>query len=212
MAEASRARQRREPRQLKNTGIPTELHPGVKRADKNFADLTAGKGQYKPTKSGHASFTDKPTRRSNPRPVRPAHPYRAITRAVPNYPKSYTQTLVVEYLAAAVLIMVGVVVGTDSYVKKMSHALVRLTALTGVFFVLALMATGEKSGKFAASFGLLIDIAVLFDQAHNGNLKGIKDSLKSAGGDSESGGGGGAPPRAEVAAYDTDPAIESLPS
>lgn len=102
-------------------------------------------------------------------------PFRARSRG------SYSQMLLLEYLVAAVLILLGVFVGTDHYAKKMSAALLRLTALTGLFFVLALVASGPGSGKFAATFGLLIDVGVLFDSANSGHLQTIASVLKGGG-------------------------------
>jgi len=59
----------------------------------------------------------------------------------------------------------------------MARALTRLGALTACSFVLALLASGENSGKFAATFGLLIDVAVLFDSSKQGHLKAAAQSF-----------------------------------
>lgn len=117
---------------------------------------------------------------------------------------SYSGILLAEYLTAAILICFGAFTGDKSYSEKMAAILLRLSALTGVFFVLSLVASGQNSGRFAAAFGGLIDVAVLFDASKSGVIKTVGDSLKAgspnAGGGS--GGGGGSQPRAEATSYE----------
>lgn len=108
--------------------------------------------------------------------------------------RQYSGVLFAEYLAGALLIMLGIFVGDDSYSTKMGRALLRLSALTAVFFVLALVASGENSGKFAAAFGGLIDVAILFDATKSGTIKNVgsvfSGNSATAGGGGTGGGGG----------------------
>jgi len=51
---------------------------------------------------------------------------------------------------------------TKGYTATMSEIMIRLTALTMVFFILFLMAGSPNAGKFAAWLGALVDLGILF--------------------------------------------------
>lgn len=74
--------------------------------------------------------------------------------------------LLAEYLAAVVLLCVAAITrgGRDGYTTVMANLTIRLTAVTGVFFVLFLLA-GTRAGKTAAWFGLLVDVAIFINSA-----------------------------------------------
>jgi len=136
---------------------------------------------------------------------------RDVAATVTRPAKAYSGTLLAEYLATAAIISLGVMVGQESYTVKMARALTRLGALTAVFFVLALLASGENSGKFAATFGLLIDVAVLFDSSKQGHLKAAAQSfagLNTPESPDDTGGGGGGGGTAHVASFDDLDALE----
>lgn len=46
---------------------------------------------------------------------------------------------------------------------SLAGPLIRLTAVCILFFVLALMANGPRSGKIAAAFGALVDLGIIFN-------------------------------------------------
>jgi hypothetical protein len=71
--------------------------------------------------------------------------------------------LLAEYIGGVVIICLGTLTQGPSkgYTNVMSELLLRLTALTTVFFVLFLLA-GSKAGKAAVWFGLLVDLGIVF--------------------------------------------------
>lgn len=80
--------------------------------------------------------------------------------------------LLTEYLAAVAIIVYATIVKgpKQGYQVVMSELVIRLTALTMIFFVLFLMA-GTKLGKAAGWFGLLVDLGVLFTATQDGAIK-----------------------------------------
>lgn len=78
--------------------------------------------------------------------------------------------LLAEYIGGVVLICLGTLTQGPSkgYTTVMSELLLRLTALTTVFFILFLLA-GSKAGKAAVWFGLLVDLGIVFT-AVNANV------------------------------------------
>lgn len=77
--------------------------------------------------------------------------------------------LLAEYIGGVVIIFLGTLIlgGSKGYVQAMGQLMLRLTALTTVFFVLFLM-SGTKGGKAAVWFGLLVDLGILFTAASQG--------------------------------------------
>lgn len=63
-------------------------------------------------------------------------------------------------------------IARDGYQKAISGIMLRYTALTGVFFILFLFTSSKKGSTFAAWFGALIVLGILFDAV---NGKGITD-------------------------------------
>jgi hypothetical protein len=86
--------------------------------------------------------------------------------------------LLAEYLGGTLIIVLGTFTqgGSKGYGTVMSQLLLRMTALTTVFFVLFLM-SGTKGGKAAVWFGLLIDLGILFTAATEGATAQIADVL-----------------------------------
>src|SRR5215469_2234453 len=87
--------------------------------------------------------------------------------------------LLAEYFGGALLISATLFnkAQTEGYLNVIGQVMVRLTALTGVFFVLFLMAGTEKLGKFAAWFGLLVDLGILFTAVQDDTVKTIGMAL-----------------------------------
>jgi len=71
--------------------------------------------------------------------------------------------LLAEYFGAVVIIVLGLFTKGpgQGYHQTMADIMLRLTALTGIFFILFLLA-GTKGGKAAVWFGLLVDLGVIF--------------------------------------------------
>lgn len=88
-----------------------------------------------------------------------------------------TGYLLGEFVLGVVVIIWQQFSRDNSYEDKMSEMLWRLTALTGVFFILALMASSAKASKVAAAFGLLIDLGILYNATSD-----IKDMFNVASG------------------------------
>lgn len=77
--------------------------------------------------------------------------------------KTYHRIVLAEFIATVLIIAAGPIVvpqkssaGSDAVSVTFAGPLVRLTAVCVLFFILALMATGERSGKVAAAFGGLV--------------------------------------------------------
>jgi len=89
-----------------------------------------------------------------------------------------TPKLVAEWLGGVVLICIAVPTQAANvgYAKTITRIMYRLTALTAVFFVLALMAN-SKAGKVAVYAGLLIDLGIVFDAVQSGTLKGTANIM-----------------------------------
>ncbi len=74
--------------------------------------------------------------------------------------------LLAEFAAGVIIIVLGSLTRGPSqgYLNVMSELMLRLTALTTVFFTLFLL-SGTKGGKAAVWFGLLVDLGILFTAA-----------------------------------------------
>lgn len=77
---------------------------------------------------------------------------------------SHVGTLAAEYVGGVIIICIAVPLkaGSDGYQKTMVSTIYRVSALTLLFFVLALMANNPKSGKVASLFGALVDLGIVF--------------------------------------------------
>lgn len=73
-----------------------------------------------------------------------------------------TPKLAAEFLVCVLIITISTFTKPGDYAVKMSQALWRLTAVTALFFVLALWSMSEKYGKIATAFGVLIVAGVLY--------------------------------------------------
>lgn len=124
-----------------------------------------------------------------PAPSRKTTTTRKRSGHAPHFPKlatakgaaPKTSTLIVEWLVAVLVIFWGVLDGQTDYVSAMSKALWRVTALSGVFFVLALVMRGKNTGRVAIAFGAIIDLAVIFEAAKNGSIKGLAGVFEGTG-------------------------------
>jgi hypothetical protein len=63
----------------------------------------------------------------------------------------------------------------------MSKVMMRLTALTAVFFVLFLMTGSKRGGQVAIWFGLLVDLGVIFTAARGQTFTSISDMISGKG-------------------------------
>lgn len=91
--------------------------------------------------------------------------------------------LFAEYFAAALVITLDLFVKSPSegYLSTMSKVMMRLTALTAVFFVLFLMTGSKRGGQVAVWFGLLIDLGVIFTAARRRSFTDIADMVSGKG-------------------------------
>jgi hypothetical protein len=88
-------------------------------------------------------------------------------------PKTYHRAVLAEFVACVVLVGASPVLTPRTKAKgsqqvvdttvSFAAPLVRLTAVCIVFFVLALMASGPRSGKIAAAFGGLVLLGTLLN-------------------------------------------------
>lgn len=103
-------------------------------------------------------------------------------RYIGNQDANNTGKLIGEWLLGVLIISISVPIQAANvgYGKTITAVMYRLTALTAVFFVLALM-TNTKGGKTAVYAGLLIDLGIIFDAVHNGSLKGGANLARGAG-------------------------------
>ncbi len=121
---------------------------------------------------------------------------RSKGKSTPGFPKLSTgkgsgpkvSTLIVEWLIAMLLIFWSVLSGQKGYLEGMQNALWRMTALSGVFFVLALTMRGKNTARVAVAFGLLIDLAMLLQTAKDNELKMLADIFAQKGTGGSSGG------------------------
>lgn len=63
----------------------------------------------------------------------------------------------------------------------MSKVLIRLTALTSLFFVLFLMSGSKRGGQFAIWFGLLVDLGIVFTAARGQAFTTLADEISGKG-------------------------------
>ena len=91
--------------------------------------------------------------------------------------------LFAEYFAAALVISFDLFVKSASqgYLSTMSKVMMRLTALTAVFFVLFLMTGSQRGGQVAVWFGLLVDLGVIFTAAKGQSFTTISDMISGKG-------------------------------
>jgi hypothetical protein len=94
---------------------------------------------------------------------------------------SKTTTLMAEWVLAIILIIWSVFDGAKGYMDAMHDALWRLMAVSGVFFVMALLMRGKNTGKVAVAFGAIIDLALLLNLGKNGVFSSLSGVLSGKG-------------------------------
>lgn len=77
----------------------------------------------------------------------------------------YTKVVAAEFAAAVVLLGAAPLVPNEknSGVVRAVEPLARITALSAVFFVLALVSAGKTAGRVASAFGALVLLGVVFN-------------------------------------------------
>lgn len=91
--------------------------------------------------------------------------------------------LFAEYFAGAFIITIELFTksATEGYSTVMSRVLIRLTALTSLFFVLFLMSGSKRGGQFAIWFGLLVDLGIIFTAARGQAFTTLADEISGKG-------------------------------
>lgn len=96
---------------------------------------------------------------------------------------SHSPVLLAEFLVGLLLIGMGGVSGIarDGYQKEISNVMLKYTAFTAVFFVLFLLSSGKRGSQFAAWFGGLIDLGILFNVVNRGSVADLTSMVKGQG-------------------------------
>ena len=91
--------------------------------------------------------------------------------------------LFAEYFAGALIITLDLFTksATQGYLGTMSKIMMRLTALTAVFFVLFLMTGSKRGGQAAIWFGLLVDLGVIFTAARGQTFTTVASEISGKG-------------------------------
>lgn len=94
-----------------------------------------------------------------------------------------TGALFAEYFAGALIITFQLFTDTPSrgYLPTVSKVMMRLTALTAIFFVLFLMQGSKRGAQFAVWFGLLVDLGVIFTAARSQTFSTMADMIGNKG-------------------------------
>lgn len=93
---------------------------------------------------------------------------------------TYHRWVIAEFLVCVVLVAAhpflkpggSVGKGKDGTVTTLAAPLVRLTAISIIYFLLALLANSERAGKIAAAFGALVVLGVAFNSLPEMNVAG----------------------------------------
>jgi hypothetical protein len=85
---------------------------------------------------------------------------------------SRSPALLAEYLAGVLIISITLFTqsGTKGYQTVITDVMMRLSALTAVFFVLFLMTGSKRGGEAAMWFGLLVDLGIVYKAAQSGDI------------------------------------------
>jgi hypothetical protein len=91
--------------------------------------------------------------------------------------------LFAEYFAGALIISFDLFTETPTkgYVPTISKVMMRLTALTAIFFVLFLMQGSKRGAQLAVWFGLLVDLGVVFTAARKQTFSTMSDIIGNKG-------------------------------
>lgn len=84
--------------------------------------------------------------------------------------KATQRFLIAEYITCFVLIAVTPIVarkphGTEKNALYVANDFVRLSAVSLLFFILALLSSGPRSGRIASAFGALVTLGVVYNSA-----------------------------------------------
>jgi hypothetical protein len=96
---------------------------------------------------------------------------------------NHSPVLLAEFILGMLIIVVKTITDTAkaSYQEAMATAMLQASALTGVFFILFLLASGKRAGKGAAWFGALVDLGVLFTAVNAGALTDFTQLVQGKG-------------------------------
>jgi hypothetical protein len=75
--------------------------------------------------------------------------------------------LAAEYLACVIIISAQAMTEPGDYASRISAAMWRITAVTVLFFVLALASMSERASKVSVAFGLLVVLGTLYHAGKN---------------------------------------------
>jgi hypothetical protein len=91
--------------------------------------------------------------------------------------------LFAEYFAGGLIICLDLFIKapTQGYLPVMGKTIIRLTALTAVFFVLFLMQGSRRGAQAAVWFGLLVDLGIIFTAARGQTLSSMADVISGKG-------------------------------
>jgi ABC-type multidrug transport system fused ATPase/permease subunit len=96
-----------------------------------------------------------------------------------NQVSSATPKLAAEWLACIIIITATTLTKDGEYGTKMAEALWRMTAVTLLFFVLAIVSMSDSMNKITVAFGGLIVITIL--AKGTGEVKKVLDAAGGAG-------------------------------
>lgn len=96
---------------------------------------------------------------------------------------NHAPVILAEYVLAMIIIVIKTITGTakTSYQEAMAVAMLQASALTGVFFILFLIASGKRASKVAAWFGVLIDLGVLFTAVNANSITDFTSLVQGKG-------------------------------
>jgi hypothetical protein len=96
---------------------------------------------------------------------------------------SHSGILFAEYIGGAVVISLELFTqgANRGYTASMSRVMIRLTALTAVFFVLFLMQGSRRGAQAAVWFGLIVDMGIVFTAGRGQTLSTTADIVSGKG-------------------------------
>lgn len=155
--------------------IPVAVSEAKKKLSGNSASRKAPVPEKIPVRSSristaaaqvHPALGDRYGRGASPRRSGPGS-----TRAM----QPHARVLVAEWVLGVVLIVATVPAekGPKGYPEMVSTIMLRLSALTGIFFALSLIGTAERVARFAMWFGLIVDLGIIFHATTTGSTKSI---------------------------------------
>jgi hypothetical protein len=90
---------------------------------------------------------------------------------------------VAEYVLGLLLITIITITNSakTGYNDAMSKAMLQASALTGVFFILFLMSSGQRASRVAAWFGVLVDLGILFTAVNSNAISDFASLVQGNG-------------------------------